>query len=417
MDRGAAIGQLTEGAPPRVAGGVSAGCALALAISIAAVHRQVDIGVYVMGGAHVLGPHLYDTRLPHSGLLFTYPPFAALPFAPLSLLPATAAQLVWAALNNGFLVGLTAVSIRAVRPGLPRRSVVCVSSVASLPFMVLDPVLVNFQLGQVNLLIALLVMADLTGARRIGRLEVPEGLLTGIAAAIKLTPLVFIPYLLLAGKRRAAAVVAGTFVVCETLAAAVTPSSAWAYWTKYVLDSARAGGLIYISDQNLRSVLERFHHAASVPGSVLWPVTVLVGVGGVVLAAFAHRRSSPMLGILVCATTGLVVSPITWAHHLVWVVPALVWLAAAEDRPARGRTYAAAVAVLFWAAPIWWVPNQHLRELHENPWELAAGNSFFFAMSAFLVGAAALLLGRRRRSSRRQGGGCDGGTARSPSVP
>jgi hypothetical protein len=86
---------------------------------------------------------------------------------------------------------------------------------------------------------------------------------------------------------------------------------------------------------------------------------------------------------------------------MVWVVPAILWLALAPDRPRWGRWFAAAAAILFWSAPVWWVPYKNTSDLHLNVLELVAGNSFFFAMVLFVVGAAVLVL--RRRAAALQG--------------
>jgi alpha-1,2-mannosyltransferase len=99
--------------------------------------------------------------------------------------------------------------------------------------------------------------------------------------------------------------------------------------------------------------------------------------------------------VLVCATTGLLASPITWAHHLVWIVPVLIWLVWAPDRPAGGRLWALAGAAMFWRAPIWGVPHGSNVELTEHGWQLLEGNSFFLAMVLFMVGVAVLLTVRR----------------------
>jgi alpha-1,2-mannosyltransferase len=185
----------------------------------------------------------------------------------------------------------------------------------------------------------------------------PLGLAIGLAAAIKLTPLIFVPYLLMTRRARGALYAVITFIACEAIAFLITPRASWTYWTKDVFDSKRAGALLYTSDQNLSSVLERFHHGP-VSAFVLVPALVLIGVGGLALAAWAHRRSSIMLGLLVCATTGLLISPITWVHHMVWVVPVIIWLAAGTDRPSRGPLLAGFAVVLFVAAPIWWYPGR-----------------------------------------------------------
>lgn len=372
----------------------SCATALGLAIGTAVATDQVDIGVYLAGGSHLFGGGLYSMHVPPSGLLFTYPPFAALAFVPLAYLPLTAARVIWAVVNTAALTGLAGVSLRAARPADAPAASWWAALLLTGPATLLNPVFVNFSLGQVNLVLALLVTADLLLPRR-PRHAPPQGVLCGIAAAIKLTPLILVPYLFLVGRRRAAAWAAGSFVLCEALAALASPASSWTYWTKDVFDASRAGGLLYISDQNLQSVVERFHHA-TVGDAVVLPAAASIGILGLLLATAACRRSSPLLGLLVIETTSLVVSPITWVHHLVWVVPAIVWMAVAPDRPAAGPLLAAGTALLFWAAPIWWVPNQHLRELREDAWQLVAGNSFFFALVAFLAGVGLLLLRRRR---------------------
>ena len=212
------------------------------------------------------------------------------------------------------------------------------------------------------------------------------------------------PYLIITRRGRGALNALITFIVCQVIAFLVTPGDSWAYWTKDVLDSKRAGALLYSSDQNLSSVLERLHHGP-VSALVLVPALVVIGVGGLALAAWAHRRSSVVLGLLVCATTGLIISPITWVHHMVWVVPVIVWLAVGADRPRRGPLLAGATAVLFIAAPIWWVPTSwkvtnNPPELHQNFWQLLLGNSFLLAMLAFLAGVAVMLVRRSGNSHR-----------------
>jgi hypothetical protein len=77
----------------------------------------------------------------------------------------------------------------------------------------------------------------------------------------------------------------------------------------------------------------------------------------------------------------------------------IIWLAAGGDRPRRGTSLAGFTAVLFVAAPIWWVPTSwrvtnHPPGLHQNYWQLFVGNSFLFAMLAFLAGVVIMLVRR-----------------------
>jgi alpha-1,2-mannosyltransferase len=270
-----------------------------------------------------------------------------------------------------------------------------------MPALLLNPVFLTVGFGQINLVVALLVLWDLLTTRRIGRFEMPLGVATGLAAAVKLTPLIFVPYLLLTGRSRGARNAVVTFVTCGLLTFAASPQSSIDYWTKALFDPARTAtsvltpGLSFISNQSLWSLAMRVHHG-SVSAAVMIPLLAVVAAAGLWLAALAHRRSSPMLGVLVCATTCLVVSPVTWAHHMVWVVPAILWLALAEDRPRYGRAIAVGTAVLFWSAPIWWVPHAKSLELHLNAWQLVAGDSFFLATVLFLAGTAVHVTRRHR---------------------
>jgi alpha-1,2-mannosyltransferase len=352
---------------------------------------QIDIDIYLMGGAHVTSSSLYSLEYAHSGLYFTYPPFAACLFAPLSHLPRDLARVLWALVNASCLLWLLYASIRSVRPELPRRTVQRWTALLAAPAILLNPVVVSFDFGQVNVVLVAFVVADLV----LGVTRIPKGVLTGIAAAVKLTPLIFVPYLFLTRQFRAGCTAMATFLACGAIGFLVTPHASWTYWTKDVFDTSRVGGLLSISNQNLHSALMRLAHGP-VSDAIVVPVTVVVLALGLGLARWAHRRSSTMLGVLVCATTGLVISPVTWAHHLVWVIPVIVWLAFAPDRPVHGVRWAVAVAVFFWAGPIWWVPTPD-RGLHEKPWELFVGDSYLWAMLVFLLGVAALVVSRRRR--------------------
>jgi alpha-1,2-mannosyltransferase len=371
----------------RLLGIFSVTFAVGLALGLAIHGNQVDIDVYLMGGAHVLSPNLYSLTSDH--LYFTYPPFAALVFAPLALLTRTPAQVIWGLASVVVLLWLLYVSLRTVSPAAStavarRRAVLLLA-----PAMVLDPVLVTAYLGQVNILVVALVMTDLG----VGWDRIPKGVLTGIAAAIKLTPLIFVPYLFLTRQYRAGCVALGSFLACSAVGGVVSPHASWVFWTQDVFNSSRAGALLSISNQNLKSAAMRIAHG-NVPLSILLPLSIAIAVLGLVLAAWAYRTSSPMLGAVVCATTGLVISPITWSHHLVWSVPAILWLALAPDRPVHGRRWAIGAALFFWAGPIWWVPSEDWG-LHEKVWELVVGDSYLWAMLVFIIGVT-VLLGRRR---------------------
>ena len=235
----------------------------------------------------------------------------------------------------------------------------------------LDPVRLTFYFGQINLVLCLAIVADLTCTFDMYGRTLPRGVLVGVAAAVKLVPLVFVPYLFVTRQTRAAWTALATFAACSLVAAAFDPATSWSYWTKYVNDASRVGNPSYILNQSIQGTLDRLAHR-DVPALLVDALGAVVLVAGIALARWAWRDSSPFLGILVCATTGMVISPITWEHHLVWAVPILLWLVLAADRPAGGPLWAAAAALVLRWAPLQRVPSGGTRELHEHGWTLLA---------------------------------------------
>lgn len=361
---------------------------------------QDDFHVY-MAGAHDLFSGALYTRSTR-GNLFTYPPFAAVLFLALGWIPSTtAAQVVWALVNEAALLALLIVVIKAVRPELPRwpRRLWALGLLALA--LLLDPVLLAVRHGQVEIPLALLIVWDLAGTRRLGPGSlgtgtVPQGVATGLAAAVKLTPLIFVPYLVLTRRGKAAWRCVATFLLAEAVSFAISPGASKAYWIHDMFDYKRVGGSLGLlglfapTNQSLLGTLARINHEAVSSGPLLTAEGAL-GAAGVLLAVCAHFRWSPFLGVALCATTGLLISPVTWEHHMVWVVPVVIWLAASPDRPRWGRPAAALTTLLFWSAPIFWVAGHGTEPLHEDGWQLIAGNSFFLWMVVLLVACAATM--------------------------
>lgn len=378
-------------------GAVSLGWLLAWVVHDSWGTNQLDFSVYVLGAHHLVDGQLYHVGLPYRPFLpFTYPPAAALVFWPLTVLSHQAAQAVWAVVNMASLYGIIALSLRAVRPDLHRVRLWLWAAVLLGPAYQLDPVRLTLYFGQINLVLCLLLLADLTRTLTVGGRTLPRGVLVGCCAAVKLVPLIFIPYLFLTRQVRAGWTALGTFVGLSAVAALVDPATSWAYWTRYANDAARVGSPWFILNQSLEGALDRLaHHPVS--SVVIDAAGAVVIVAGLALARWAWRASSPFLGIVVCATTGMVASPITWEHHLVWAVPILIWLAWAADRPAGGMWWALGGAAWLWLAPLVHVPSDHDRELHEHGWTIVAADKYFWWLLAFLLGVAVLLTVRRAR--------------------
>ncbi len=378
-----------------ILGVASVGSTLGRVVYIAVSEHEVDLEVYLMGAHHLFSGHLYTTYLASPREPFTYPPVSALLFVPLTILTTTGAQVVWAVVTTGTLVAFLVVSIRAVRADWCRSDLMLCALVLCYPAMALNPVAMTFSFGQVNLLLALFVLADLTWRPSGAGRALPRGVLTGIAAAVKVTPLIFVPFLFATRQFRAGSTALCVFLACGIGMLIATPSEAWSYWTRYIFDAHRVGGVVFVSNQSLRSAIVRFSRAHASERLIV-VVIVVAGIAGLAVAVWAYRASSAVLGVLVCAVTGLAVSPITWSHHLVWIIPVLAWLSLADDRPRFGRAWTALALVWFWNGAIWRTPHGNGVELHDSVLQMVVANSYTLTMVLFVGGVAAMLAMRHR---------------------
>ncbi|MEV4351676.1 glycosyltransferase 87 family protein [Actinoplanes sp. NPDC049596] len=320
--------------------------------------RLTDLSVY-LGAVSGLadGNSLYDfTR---GAAPFTYPPFAALIFAPLTWVPVTLVQVAWSLATAATVVGLGRLVFAHwrgeqeagndkpdARPATPtggpsgdgsarERGPKGDVGLGVLALVLSAPVASDFKYGQVSLFLAGLVAVDLLALRRTAW----HGVLVGVAAAIKLTPLIFVPLLWFSGRRRAAVMAAGTFVGCGTAAAMVLPGDSWRFWTGEVFQVNRLGYITGVGNQSMNGALMRLGVEAPVRSAA-----VLV-IGGIV-AALALRRGVKaaqdgdwLTAMIVVGAGSVVLSPVSWTHHQVWLVLAALL-------PVGGRGVAWIVAVL-----------------------------------------------------------------------
>jgi hypothetical protein len=360
--------------------------------------RQVDIQVYLMGARHLTSAHLYSLYLPGVHLPFTYPPFSTLFFWPLTLASTGVATVVWAIVNLAALIAIIAVTLLTVHPeqragatGVPWAMVAMLAG----PAVLIEPVMLDMSFGQINLVLVALVLLDATTRVSVGHRTLPRGVGIGIAVAIKLVPVIFVPFLLVTRQFRAVLTALATIILCTLAAFAVNPSASAAFWTRYINDQARIGTVTYVSNQSLEGALDRVtHHLWSL--SAMESVEALVVVVGIGLAWWAWRTSSMFLAVLIIADAGLLASPITWAHHMVWIVPVLMWLWWGSDRPAGARWWALGAGALFYVAPMWILAHGPAFDTHEHGWTLLASNSFTVAALVLPVGVAVSLWRRRQ---------------------
>ncbi|MER5542267.1 glycosyltransferase family 87 protein [Streptomyces sp. NPDC002589] len=300
-----------------------------------------DLRVYY-GAVHTWvhhGGRIYDYHVPGTSYGFTYPPFAAvamLPLAPLDRPSAIVASL---------LVNLAALAVvlRILAGPDWRRHGWFRWSLCLCLLALFEPLRDTFSFGQVNLVLLALVLGDCrllaTGRGRWA------GAGIGLAAAVKLTPALFIGLLLLAGRRRAAGVATAVAAAATALAVWADPAASRFYWTEALWDTGRVGRLAYVSNQSLQGVLARLGET----GRPLWATVVLL-----TLCVWAWRtRGAVKAGdwTAAFALTGVaacLVSPITWVHHLVWLLPSFAVLLRTGHRRIAGALYAVLCTSVVW---------------------------------------------------------------------
>ncbi|MFG2399030.1 glycosyltransferase 87 family protein [Streptomyces lydicus] len=358
---------------------------------------MIDLMVYRAEGLTVrAGDSLYDMVATSAHLPNTYPPFAALVFTPLTLLGVPAMRTLATAGNLLLLVAVVHFSLRLV--GRPRHLPRPAAALAVSALLVwCEPVWTTLRYGQINLLLAALVLWDLT-RKDTHRLA---GLGIGLAAGLKLTPALFAVFLALAGIVRAgqrlrsgagprtawnpwlrqAAVATATFLATAALSALALPRDSRRFWTEIVFAADRVGDVEITANQSLRGVLARLLHTQD-PGAAWFVLAGLTAALGLALAAGSLLRGPGALpaegsgnawAAVACAATALLVSPVSWSHHWVWCVPMLVLLGSEALRRTgtgarRWWTTTVALGLLFCSFALWWVPHrwhQH-EELHQN---------------------------------------------------
>ncbi|MBB5870121.1 alpha-1,2-mannosyltransferase [Allocatelliglobosispora scoriae] len=329
--------------------GAVAGVAVAAAVAFWLLFTSqhfFDLKIYISAEKWWLDGHeLYDFAQPDAlqgALYFTYPPFAAMLMLPLGLLPLGVAQTL-ITVGTVAAVALTTwwlIVPLADRQGWPRWTAVGIA----IPLVVLiEPTRATLSFGQINMWLAVLVVADLLVLLPRGSRFAGVGI--GIATAIKLTPGLFIVYLLVSRRYRAAAVAAGTTAGVTLLAALISPSSSRDFWFSAILDPSRVGRYDYTANQSLMGLLSRLMLPEQADRRLWLLIAAAVLAFGMWRAAVAGRSGDEVAGLALTGLTAGLISPISWLHHLYWFVPALVAVLGAAV-VARGRRRVALFALL-----------------------------------------------------------------------
>jgi alpha-1,2-mannosyltransferase len=330
---------------------------------LAVLHRESLFGPWM--GSHLSEP-----------LPFTYPPVAAVLSVPFALIRDVPGYVIWNLISLVVLVFVVRECTRPLRRRVGRP--VLVIAAGFVLALALSPVQDEIGFGQVGIVLMAMCLFDCNRETT----PWPRGSLVGAATAIKLVPGIFIPYLWLSGRRRAATVAVMTFTILAAIVAVVAPRDSWTFWTSRWFNDSRVGDNKYFSNQSLNGMLQRA--LGSGPEvRVLWVLaSCAVLVYGLRHAAAASRRGDELLGIALIATAGVLVSPVSWIHHLVWLVPVLAVLLGDATDGRRAAIVVGAAGLLALRLP--YVGATFPTDLH-LPWLAALLRDSYGVLSLVLL--------------------------------
>ncbi len=355
----------------------------------------IDLQVYRLGiEAMRDGADMYG-QLPKTsigiGLPFIYPPFAAIALAPFALLPWGTAKILYVVVSIAALAWTLYLVARRYHPD--RKQAALLVTACALPLaMLLEPVRATIDFGQVNLLLMVLVATDCL----LPKTRYPRGMLIGLAAAIKLTPAAFVLYFLVRKDYKAAATAAATGAIATVASFAFLPKESTNYWFGGLGNVSGLSGSAFHTNQSIQAVMARLH-ITGLPFDALWLV-----LGGLLLilvvAAMRKAADAPAIALSLNAVFTLLLSPISWSHHWVWIAPALLAMVChARTLPASSARgwYATSVAVaaVFVIAPHSFLPDGEHRETSWGWYQHIIGDTYVWLAVALVV--LFLVTGRR----------------------
>ncbi|WP_410874295.1 glycosyltransferase 87 family protein [Nocardia sp. A7] len=363
-------------------------------------HGFIDLQVYRNGARVWLdGGELYGPMPPvHGlGLPFTYPPLAAMFFVPLALMPLVVAEVVVLATSLASLgIALWLVLVR-VRPELDRIAVLTVVIAGLGLAQYLEPVRQTVNFGQINLILMAAVTIDVLVRKPFW----PRGMLIGITVSIKLIPAGFLLYFLLRRDWKAAATMVVSAAGAIGVGFLLFPTDSVEYWFHTVSDTGRIGTPYFAGNQSIKGTLFRLGLDESL-ATGLW-----IGLSALTIALAAvwmYRligAGNDVGALLVNAAAVLLVSPVSWSHHWVWVAPALVVVVSLAYRR-RSRAFTTVIAlftVMFIVGPQWVLPHSGDKELAWAWWQQIIGSSYVWTTFAVIVYAVITYRPARKSSA------------------
>jgi alpha-1,2-mannosyltransferase len=279
--------------------------------------NTVDLRVYHLTVEDMVNGHdIYLTSTPGDNLKFIYPPIAAILMTPLLLGPFLLWQIIWTVLGTGALLSV----LRRIRVSRG----LAMGVIAATFVLAMEPIRTTMGYGQVNTMLMALVVADLLPDDPDRPRRIPRGALIGLAAAIKLTPLLFVVFAVFIWRRRVAVMATVSFAFFTLVAWILLPKESWEFFHSLGKGEVNTAGPVYVGNQSITGALTRWFTEDR--ATVIAALVVGFAVAGVatLVAAWWWRRGEKVFAVGLVGLATCLASPLSWTHHHVWAVILLV---------------------------------------------------------------------------------------------
>jgi alpha-1,2-mannosyltransferase len=274
----------------------------------------IDLQVYVYAVKDMLaGKDIFATTTPFWNLYFIYPPIAAILMTPFAFGPYMFWQVVW----TGGLVWAQQSVLK--RCGAPRGWKLGLIGIAVV--LAVEPIRTTLGYGQVNTILMALVIADLLPDAPGERRRIPQGTLIGLAAAIKLTPALFVIFAFLIGKTRVAITAMISFAVFTGIGAILLFRETLVFFGGLSGGDTRTASPLYTGNQSLLGVFFRLVDSSRVITVLGLAVAAILAVLGCLVAGHWWRQGEKVFAVALVGLTTCLASPLSWTHHYVWILP------------------------------------------------------------------------------------------------
>jgi hypothetical protein len=337
-----------------------------------------------------------------------HPPFNAVLFTPLALLTYKASIFAWSLLSIIFYFWAGIIVIRTLQIRLKTEwsLILVASALAWYPFQI------HIALGQLSLLITICIIGAWSSL--IKHKDLTAGLLIGVAALIKLFPIMIIGFLILS-KRGKAAWTALLVFLCGILLTwtlvgqddflnyflAVAPNNGREYATFPINASlSAAAGRTFLAGHWVSPMI---HSPALATIAYLAAASLVLLFTGIYVLKTRQQAQGVDTGLAMTCVGMLLVSPITWEHSFsILLLPFGLLLQAILTRPRRS------IKLLFWAAvALTSLPTVNIGyalvnffEPEQIPWQ--AGLLLLYPTLGLIFTMAALWLDFSRNNERAQ---------------